>query len=225
MIALPLKGILVGLAIAAPVGPIGALCINRSLKHGFKIGFMTGLGAATADGLYGIIAAFGLTAISSALDACQFWIRLVGGLFLVYMGLHLIRMKEKAQDPENLVQPSAWHAYLTTFFLTLTNPMTLIAFAAVFAGLGLGIANGDYWNACLFIGCVITGSALWWFLLSGFLTFVLHHRISLTSVHRINMISGIAILAFASLAIFSCLTMSSKGHLPILHAIERACQR
>lgn len=83
------KGLAIGLAIAAPVGPIGVLCIQRSLHDGFKIGLMTGLGAALADGFYGLVAALGLTAISSLLITQQFWIRLIGGLFLLYLGLRL----------------------------------------------------------------------------------------------------------------------------------------
>src|SRR3990167_10844249 len=90
MTMLFLKGLLIGFAIAAPVGPIGVLCIQRSLHDGFKVGLMTGLGAALADGTYGLIAGFGLTAISSLLVAQQFWIRVIGGLFLLYLGIKLI---------------------------------------------------------------------------------------------------------------------------------------
>ena len=87
MLSLFIKGLIIGFAIAAPVGPIGVLCIQRSLHNGFKIGLMTGLGAAFADGSYGLIAGFGLTALSSLLINHQFLIRLVGGLFLIYLGI------------------------------------------------------------------------------------------------------------------------------------------
>lgn len=132
-----MKGLIIGFAIAAPVGPIGILCIQRSLHNGFKIGLMTGLGAAFADGTYGLIAGFGLTAFSSVLISYQFWIRLLGGLFLVYLGIKLFLMPAKEKSANN-PDKSIWHAFGSTYFLTLTNPATILLFVAVFAGLGLG---------------------------------------------------------------------------------------
>lgn len=200
MLRLILEGFLIGLAIAAPVGPIGVLCIQRSLYDGFKIGLMTGFGAALADGVYGCIAAFGLTAISSLLVAHQFWIRLIGGLFLLYLGIKLFTKKPIQREQDN-DEHSALHAFFTTFFLTLTNPATILSFAAIFAGLGLGAKNYGYVEAVALVFAITFGSALWWLLLSGFVTFILHHRLSSDLIRGVNRLSGCIILAFALFAL------------------------
>jgi len=194
------EGFIIGLAIAAPVGPIGVLCIQRSLHDGFRIGLMTGLGAALADGVYGCIAVFGLTAISLLLMTHQFWIRLIGGLFLLYLGIKTFFAKpverEKKKD-----ERSAWHALLTTFFLTLTNPATILSFIAIFAGLGLGTKNHTYVEAGILVASITLSSALWWLFLSGFVAFILHHRLSSSVIRGVNRLSGCIILAFALFAL------------------------
>src|ERR1700733_1886666 len=141
-----IKGLIIGFAIAAPVGPIGVLCIQRSLHDGFKIGLMTGLGAALADGTYGLIAGFGLTALSSLLITYQFWIRLIGGLFLLYLGIKLFFAPPRERSAGNS-DKSPWHAFITTFLLTITNPATILSFIAIFAGLGLGTTSNDFAHA------------------------------------------------------------------------------
>jgi len=195
-----IKGLIIGFAIAAPVGPIGILCIQRSLYDGFKIGIMTGLGAALADGTYGLIAGFGLTALSSLLIAQQFWIRLIGGLFLVYLGvkLFLTRPQEKSAGHADR---SPWHALSTTFLLTLTNPATILSFIAIFAGLGLSQTSSDYFHAIILVLGITLGSAIWWLLLSGGVAFILHHRLSPTVMRNINRISGIIIFSFGIFAL------------------------
>lgn len=201
MLALFFKGLLIGCAIAAPVGPIGILCIQRSLHNGFKVGLMTGLGAALADGTYGLIAGFGLTAISSLLIAHQFWIRLLGGLFLLYLGLKLIFTPPQSSTSTGKSDRSPWHACGTTYLLTLTNPATILSFVAVFAGLGLGTTDPDFSEALILVTGIILGSALWWLLLSGGVAFVLHKRISPAFMKKINWLSGAIILAFGLYAL------------------------
>src|SRR5580692_6006246 len=186
MLALFIKGLIIGFAIAAPVGPIGVLCIQRSLHDGFKIGLMTGMGAALADGTYGLIAGFGLTAISSMLVAHQFWIRLIGGVFLIYLGVKILLTTPREKSASDKSDKSPWHAFATTYFLTLTNPMTILSFVAIFAGLGLGSASTDYSNAILLVMGIILGSAIWWLLLSGGVALILHHRITPATMRAIN---------------------------------------
>lgn len=185
-----LKGLLIGFSIAAPVGPIGLLCIHRSLSHGFKMGLTTGLGAALADGIYGAIAAFGLSAISSMLISHQLWIRGIGGLFLIYLGckLFLKQINEKLGTKNN--EKSTLHAFTTTFFLTLTNPMTILSFVAIFAGLGMGTIHAGFLHAVMMVTGVVVGSALWWIILSSITAFVLHKRLTMHSLKVINKISG-----------------------------------
>lgn len=201
MLALLLKGLILGFAIAAPVGPIAILCIQRSLHDGFKIGLMTGIGAALADGLYGLIVGFGLTAISSLLIAQQFWIHLIGGVFLIYLGIKTIFTPLRKQLADSRPDRSPWHACATTFFLTLINPMTIISFIAIFAGLGLGSANTNYIHATLLVIGITLGSAIWWLLLSGGTAFILRHRINAKTMRAINWVSGIIVLAFGIFAL------------------------
>lgn len=196
-----LKGLIIGFAIAAPVGPIGILCIQRSLHDGFKVGLMTGLGAALADGTYGLIAGFGLTAISSLLVAQQFWVRIIGGVFLLYLGIKILLTPPRNKSASSKSDRSPWHACATTYFLTLTNPMTILSFVAIIAGLGLGSTVTDYTHAILLVIGITLGSAIWWLLLSGGVAYILHKRISPSFMRIINWISGGIILMFGLVAI------------------------
>lgn len=201
MILLFLKGLLIGFAIAAPVGPIGVLCIQRSLHDGFKIGLMTGLGAALADGTYGLIAGFGLSAVSSLLIAQQFWIRIIGGLFLLYLGIKLILSKPQGRSNKKSYDRSPFHACATTYLLTITNPATILSFIAIFAGLGLGTTHPDLISAITLVAGITLGSAAWWVLLSGGVAFVLHHMVGESFLRAINWISGGIIILFGVCAL------------------------
>jgi threonine/homoserine/homoserine lactone efflux protein len=195
------KGLLIGFSIAAPVGPIGVLCIRRTLAEGRPAGLVSGLGAATADALYGSIAGFGLTMISAFLIDQQTWIRMIGGAFLCYLGLKTVFAK--ATDQAAQAQGGGMvSAYISTFFLTLTNPMTILSFAAIFAGLGLGAAPGDFSSAGVLILGVFCGSAAWWFLLSGGVS-LLRRQFSQSAIRWVNRISGLVILSFGILAFWS----------------------
>lgn len=162
-----LKGLVLGFSIAAPVGPIGVHCIRKTLQCGRVSGLVSGLGAATADLVYGMIAAFGLTFVSRFLLTEQFWLRGVGGLFLIYLGVKTFVSKTHIASHGKISRTSLTRDFITTFFLTMTNPMTILAFAAIFAGLGLSKANG---SSILLVLGVFFGSALWWLVLSEFVT-------------------------------------------------------
>ncbi len=125
----------VGFSIAAPVGPIGALTIRRTLAQGRLVGFFTGLGAATADAAYGAVAAFGLTLVTDMLLAQQVWLRLGGGLFLLYLGIQTFRARPAPLE-QSAAASGLLAAYASTFLLTLANPTTILSFVAIFAGLG-----------------------------------------------------------------------------------------
>jgi threonine/homoserine/homoserine lactone efflux protein len=182
------------------VGPIGVLCIQRTLVQGRVFGLVSGLGAATADGIYGLIAGFGLTVISNFLIGQQFWLRLVGGLFLCYLGVKTLTSKAsetsaKAQG-KNLLS-----AYSSVFLLTLTNPMTILSFAAIFVGLGVADHQNNSVTAFILVLGVFLGSALWWLILSSCVSFF-KHRISKKSLTTINRFSGVIILMFAAMSLY-----------------------
>lgn len=201
MFTLLLKGLVIGFAIAAPVGPIGILCIQRSLHDGFKVGLMTGIGAALADGTYGLIAGFGLTAISSLLISHQFWIRIIGGVFLLYLGIKILFTPLRKQSINRKSDKSPWHACATTYFLTITNPMTILSFIAIFASLGLANTTTNYTDAVFLVIGITLGSAIWWLLLSGGIAYILHKRINDSLMRVINWISGGIILIFGLTAL------------------------
>jgi threonine/homoserine/homoserine lactone efflux protein len=198
-LALVGRGVLIGFAIAAPVGPIGLLCIQRTLAHGRLTGLATGLGAATADALYGTVAAFGLTAISTFLVEQRFGLGLIGGAFLCYLGIRTL-LTPPAQQAAAGGAVQRWAAYGSTFLLTLTNPMTIFSFMAVFAGMGLAAVPGDYGRAAGLVLGVFAGSAAWWLLLSGGIT-LLRGRITSGVLHWVNRAAGLIILAFGVILI------------------------
>jgi len=198
-----LRSIALGFGIAAPVGPIGLLCIRRTLAQGRAYGLATGLGAATADAFYGAVAAFGLSVISNALTGQQFWLKLIGGAFLCYLGAKTFL---SAPAPKNLgdgARTGLLSAYGSTVLLTLTNPATILMFAALFASMGATNAP-----ASVVLG-VFIGSALWWLTLST-LTGFARKVVSPASMVWINRLSGVMIFGFGVLAILSALIKTSS---------------
>ncbi|NJR39921.1 MAG: LysE family transporter [Leptolyngbyaceae cyanobacterium CSU_1_4] len=197
-----LRGLILGFFIAAPVGPIGILCIRRSLALGRMAGLVTGLGAATADGFYGGVAAFGLTFLSDLLVSQAFWLRVMGGLFLCYLGVKTFLAEPadgRGAEPE--VRRAYVSLYVSTVFLTLTNPLTILMFAGVFAGAGLA-ATGNDGVAALLVTGVFMGSALWWFLLS-FGASLFRTKVNAPNLRSLNKISGLILLIFGIIALHS----------------------
>lgn len=193
-----LKGAVIGFSIAAPVGPIGILCIRRSLADGRQAGLATGLGAASADAFYGFVAAFGITVVSGFLVGQRFWLGLVGGAFLCFLGVRTFLAKP-AEHAAEAGGKGLVSAYVSTLFLTLANPMTILSFVAVFAGLGLGAAP-DYWSATALVAGVFAGSALWWLLLSSGVA-LFRSRLDAGWMEVINRLSGSIIVAFGLYAL------------------------
>ena len=193
------RGLIIGFVIAAPVGPIGVLCIHRTLTEGKIHGLISGLGAATADAIYGSIAALGLTFISSFLIEQQLWFRIIGAVFLCGLGIRTIFSKA-AKKPSAVNGQGLAANYGSTFFLTLMNPMTILAFAAVFAG--LGITSSHHGFAGLLIAGVFTGSCIWWTLLSS-AAGLFRQKISHDNLIWLNRISGTIIMFFGLLIILT----------------------
>ena len=196
-----IRGLIIGFSIAAAVGPMCILCINRTLFKGQLYGLVSGLGIATADAVYGSIAGFGLTVITSFLVSQQMWIHLIGGLFLVYLGIKttFTRPAERAAAAK---ADGFVAAYASTFLLTLTNPLTILSFAAIFAGIGVGGASKSYLSATLVVCGVFLGSVTWWCILTSGIS-LLRKRFTARWLLWINRISGVIILLFGILALLS----------------------
>jgi threonine/homoserine/homoserine lactone efflux protein len=196
-----LRGLVIGFSIAAPVGPIGVLCIRRTLAEGRVHGLVSGLGAASADAIYGCVAGFGITFVSGFLIEHQLWLRLVGGVFLCFLGVRIF-LSTPSEQAAPAKRMGLFSAFASTFLLTLSNPVTILSFAAIFAGLGLGSTGGSYLAAAILVFGVFAGSALWWLVLSGSVSLF---RTSFTSVglRWVNRISGIVIVGFGAGALLS----------------------
>jgi threonine/homoserine/homoserine lactone efflux protein len=194
-----LRGLVIGFSIAAPVGPIGVLCIRRTIAEGQLYGLVSGLGAATADALYGCVAAFGLTFISAFLIGHKLWLSLIGGLFLLYLGIKTL-LSKPAEEAANAEGKGLFGAYASTFLLTVTNPMTILSFVAIFAALGLGSTTGSYASALVLVLGVFCGSATWWLLLSGGVG-LFRNKFNARGLLWVNRISGVVITLFGIIAL------------------------
>ncbi|MEI2666008.1 LysE family translocator [Rossellomorea sp. LJF3] len=197
------KSVMIGVAIAAPVGPVGIVCIQRTLAYGRRTGFLSGLGAATADALYGLIAVMGLTVVSGFLMAHQFWIQVWGGTFLLLLGWKTFTSQPPALHARGPDTPSSVKGFLSVFLLTLTNPLTILAFIAIFGVFRVG-GPDDFLTSLTVVSGVFSGSALWW----GILAFVggwISSRIGPGSLKIINRAAGIVLTIFSVLFLIDLL--------------------
>jgi len=198
-----LKGCGIGFVIAAMVGPISLLCIRSTLTQGQMVGLAIGLGAAIADAVFGLIAGFGLTFLSDFLLAHQKFLRFAGGLFLIYLGLRTFF--ERAPEKVATVDGKGFiNLTVGTFLLTLTNPLTILSFMAIFAGLGFTDENSNYIAASLLVFGVFIGSMAWWIILTSFLR-LFHARMNQKTIIFINKCSGALIAVFGFLSMASLL--------------------
>ena len=197
-----LKGGAIGLAISAPVGPIGVLCIQRTLAGGRIVGLVSGLGVATADAIYAALAVLGLAFISEILIGQQPLLRLIGGGILILLGTRILLSRpldESAPEERNGLAG----AYASTFILTLTHPLTILFVAAIFAGIGAAMESGDLLSGAGLVLGVFLGSMLWWFLLSGGVS-LLRDRVTPGAMRWVNWVSGtvIALLGVSAPIVF-----------------------
>jgi threonine/homoserine/homoserine lactone efflux protein len=195
-----LKGLIIGFAMAVPIGPLGIMCIRKTLAEGHARGLIIGLGAATADSLYASITAFGLTLISDVIAGQRFWFRLVGGVLLLFLGIRTFRAKRK--DPKIPIENKGLlRSYVTAFLLALTNPVTLFAFVAVFAAFGMGYKPVVI-SACILVLGVFIGSGLW-FLTLGYVVTHFRKNLDADGLRWVNKISGALIIASGIVAFAS----------------------
>lgn len=209
LIPFAMRGAGLGLAIAAPVGPIGVLCIRRTLVDGRLLGFVTGLGAATADAFYGGLAAFGVSVVPMLLSGARVWIHLIGAVVIAWLGIRSFVAKPGIAAPSMgaRAKPSGGigqlaTAWVTTLGLTMTNPTTIVTFAALFAGIGLASSNAPIPIATATMVGVFLGSALWWLVLSYGVSLA-RTTISLNAMRWVNRVSGVTLCVFAVYALVS----------------------
>lgn len=197
-----IKGIIIGLSVSIPLGPIGILVIQKTLSKGKKSGFVTGLGAAFADFIYAILASLGISFIINSLVEHHIYFQIIGGVFLLYLGYSVfvtntIKQFRNQNGSSNLIGD-----FLSTFFLTITNPMALLLFFGVFAGIGFLQEKFDYSSIIYIILGVNIGTVLWWYTLSTLIN-LFRSKIQLRRLNWINKISGLVIFIFGLVAIFS----------------------
>ena len=193
-VELLIGGILVGLMIAMPVGPVNILCMHRTIEAGWRSGVVSGLGAAAADMLYGGIAGFSITLVVQFLVREQFWIRFFGGILLVVIGIWYFFEPPEQLNDEKQDRRSAYADFRSTFLLTLTNPTTVLSFLAVLAALGLG-AQRQWWLTVFLVGGIFCGSMIWWIVLSSIVN-LFRDRFNDRILRLMNRIAGLAIGGF-----------------------------
>ena len=196
------RGLAVGFTVAAAVGPISLLTIRRTLAHGPIYGLVSGIGVALADASYGGIAAFGLTAVTSLLVGARGALGLLGGVVLVWVAVQTIRITPHEAAAEGVGRPGLAGAVISIYALTMTNPMTILSFAGIFAALGL-TGRGGAEAALLTVG-VFLGSSLWWVVLTAILERV-RSRVTPTALGWVNRITGAVLLVFGVVAILVAL--------------------
>jgi len=201
---LPLRGIAAGLMIAAPVGPVNVLCIQRTLEKGWKSGIVSGLGAAVADTIYGAIAGFSISLVIRFLIHEEFWIRLIGGLLLMGIGVIYYYRPTRSLDAAK-DHCSGNSDFVSTLFLTATNPTTVLSYLAVLATLGVG-KERPLWQTFLLVAGIFCGSMTWWIILTGVVN-LLRTRVTDRAMRWMNRVAGIAIGCFGLANV-----LLSRGH-------------
>jgi threonine/homoserine/homoserine lactone efflux protein len=199
-----IKAVLAGFAIAMPVGPVGVMCVRRTIDHGRVAGLVAGLGAALADAVYGVVAAFGLVAVKDWLLEHRTLLELIGGSLLILLALRIV-LRHTRDEPRRADPQTHLAAFASTFVLTITNPITILAFAAVFTTLGLGVESLDLTDSAVLVGGVFLGSAVWWIGLAAGAG-LLRNRMSDDIMHWLDRCAAVVLGGFGLFALVSALS-------------------
>lgn len=199
-----IKGFLIGLVVAAPLGPIGIICLHRTLSKGYLPGLFSGLGISTADAIYGALATFGVTALSGFLMSQELWLKIIGGMVICGLGIRIYSQAGRQKMSGSANNKSCFGAYFSALILTLINPALIFSFFAIFTSLGIVYSNTHPFSTLLLIGGVFSGSAIWWVFLSG-MARQLKTKFTDSFIKKINYISGILIAGFGLVMFASAL--------------------
>ncbi len=197
------KGFIVGLMVSIPLGPIGVLCVQRTLNKGRRSGFISGLGAAFADTVFSFIAGFGVTFIIKFIKEQHLYFQIIGGIIIIFLGIHIFytnpvrQLRMQRMNRENLFQD-----FFSVFLLTITNPMAILFFVAMFAGINIAEEPLGFFDMSSLVLGVLSGASGWWFLLTAFVNF-LRHRFRLKIIWWMNKIAGVLIFVLGIAAILS----------------------
>jgi threonine/homoserine/homoserine lactone efflux protein len=195
-----LKGLIIGVVIAAPVGPVNLICIQHTLSEGKFKGLVSGFGATIADTFYGIVAGFGFSFVSGFLMDHITWLQYIGSVVLFAMGYRMFNRTEvRTKIPEKHTKRSLFHAFSSTFAITLTNPLTVFAFLAIYAAMGVTQTSGETFSAAILVMGVFLGSLLWWTFISH-LVHLVRDRFNNSFILRVNKISGVVLFGFGFIA-------------------------
>ena len=197
-----LEGLAIGFLLATPVGPIGILCVRRTLMYGRHYGFIVGLSGASADIVYALIAAFGVTLISNFVHEWQFWIRLGGGILLLLLGFRMLHSNPIVQaTAERSKAPG--RTFVPTVLLALTNPMSMFGFGAVFSSTRIVHTAADRISLFMLVAGVFFGSLLWFSLLTS-VTYVFKKKLANGGLAIVNRIAGLLFILFGAVNVWSC---------------------
>lgn len=201
-----LRGVAIGFAIAAPIGPVGLLCIRKALADGRVAAFVAGLGAAMADTFFGAVVGMGLGVVSQFITGHTFVLKVIGGLFMLGLGLHTWRAAAASldSDPDGGRGPGMLRDFLSTFVITISNPGTILGVVGVFAALGASAQANSLAHQTMLVAGIFTGSALWWAVLSE-LTIAVRARFTPARMRLFNHISGGLLMGLGALALGSLL--------------------
>jgi threonine/homoserine/homoserine lactone efflux protein len=217
------KGIIIGLSASIPMGPVGVLCMTKTLNKSRFSGFITGSGAAFADGVYAVIAGFGVSFIIHFIVQYQDVLKLLGGAVVIFFGIRLFLTNPAVQLRKQMKSKGKglWGDFFTSFALTISNPVGLFVFGAVFAGFGLIASETDTWSVLILIGGVLSGAILWWFSLSTLVS-IFRDKFRLRRLLWVNRISGIIVMIFGAIILLLVFLPNVKeSNLPEEYTIEK----
>lgn len=202
-LALFWKGIIIGLMVSIPLGPIGVLCIQRTLNKGRKSGFVSGLGAAGADTFFALVAGLGISMIITFIKAQHIYFQIIGGVIVMYLGIHIFFTNPVKQlRLQRTSQNKLSQDFISVFFLTVSNPMAIFFFLAMFAGVNLAGDDIKLFHVGLIVAGVFLGSSSWWFVLTTFVN-IFRNRFRLKSIWWMNKVAGVIIFFLGVAAILS----------------------
>ena len=188
---------MIGMAVSAPLGPLGMLCIKRTVNKNWKSGFMSGLGIAASDAIYAIIAGFSLTIIIKFINKYEIYFEILGATMVVILGLHIF-LSNPAKEIQKFKQKGTSYLqdFLTAFLLTVTNPLSVFVFIAIFTSYSLVLQLSQLFEAFLIVGGIFGGGATWWFIITG-LAYLFKHKLTINTLWWANKIIGMGVILIA----------------------------